>query len=442
MRRAALLLPLLTAATAACTHCGEGGVRPTDASAGGPIDAGRRRDAADAKADVDLGEAGPGFRIYTELPDCDLQVAIDPQAVASKIAWIPCPGKGSSCRQIDMNGWEWDETLQAPPNISYARTSPGGDYLTLAHQVPITQFDIAVYELPQYSPIQVWRTATGKCSVLPIFGRKMGALVQTHPTIATVASGDILSVLANPAFAPLAPAVPALEDIAFESMSDTTLSFDIQPLHEVARMPVGSTNYVYTKGLKLSEPIVVGDDVFAHHEYGIDGWSGLVRVNADGTTTGYRYVAQRHIYSFRADANWALWVETFGDPNYLNFDQPNAELWGAPYTNDPSTLASTAKKIATLPGVLTGVGDPAYSGGYYAIYASLSAQQRTTLYVVRVSDGTVKTLDTNALIGPDATNGYYIGRIASISSTEITGILAKVNLNTGFGFVRLQLGPW
>lgn len=437
MRFALAILPMFVVA---CTHCGEGGSSP-DASIEGGVDAAHDgpRDATDSA----VGEAGAGWRLYTELPDCSLEVATDPPSVASAIQWTPCPGKGASCEQVDTKGWEQDGTSNSLPWINYARASAGREYLTMLHQRPNNRFEATVYRLPQYIPVQDWMIpADVSCTILAACGSKKAVILQTAPSLLRIASGEIVSTLSSPNFGLLNPPVPPKQNAAYVSLSDTTLSFDIQPNHWVARMPVGQTSYATAKGLKLSEPIVVGDDVFAHHEYGISGWNGLARVNADGSTTGYRYASQRHMSGFRADGNWALWLETFGDPNNLNFDQPNAELWGAPYTNDPQTLASTAKKIATLPGVRTGLGDPAYSDGYYAVYASLSDSVQPTLYVVRVSDGTVKTLDINALVGPDPKHGYYVSRIASVSATEITGILSQVLAAPAFGFVRLQLGPW
>lgn len=370
-----------------------------------------------------------------------MEVAVDPAAAASKVRWVSCPGNNSRCTQLDTNGWAQDTTADSVPYITFARGSPRHDYFLLVHKIP-EGFELTTYSTAQFAPAQASRFLEREpfCVVTPVMGPTRGALIQTGPIVGAIAMDRLPAVFLSPQFAPLSPPVPAGQVPAYLVMSDTTFAFDIQPLHQVARLPVGNATYVYTKGIRLADPTVVGDDVYAYNEYGTDGWNRIVRVNADGSTIPYRAVPMRHIQGFRADSSWAVWLETYGDPNFKNFQQPNAELWAAPYTSDPTVLAATAKKIATLPGAA--VHDPVYSDGYYAITSSKSEPDLPTLYVVRVSDGTVQTLNVDALVGPGAQHAYYLSSLASVSQAEVIGILSFVAWSPVFGVARLRLDPW
>lgn len=431
---------ILLLLTAHCSGCSEQSARG-DGGSDGSEDHSVGAKKKDAEPDNTI-DAGPGWRPYTEIPGCDLQVATNLQSPAFSIRWIACPGNGAACLQADTI--DWGQGIEgAPARITFAKASPKQDYFFLAHSVPLPSFQEVIYTLPSFTPVQAWLLSeTGSCDLVKFFGDQKGAMLQILPSVKMFAAGGLPGVFTSPTYAALTPPVQQGQNTAFWSMSDTTVSFDIQPQHSVARLPFGQTNYVRTTTGKLSEPIVVADDVFAHDEYGNNGWDQIVRVNADGSITPFRSAPQRHVTMFRADANRMVWVETFGDSNFQNFDQPNAELWGAPYTNDPTTLGTTAKKIATLPGVRTGWGDARYFSGYYAVVPMLTDNVRSTLYVVRVADGYVKTIDVNALVGPDNVHPYMLARIASVSQTEVIGILSQVNWSPIFGLVKLQLGAW
>ena len=110
-------------------------------------------------------------------------------------------------------------------------------------------------------------------------------------------------------------------------------------------------------------------------------------------------------------------------------------------TNDPSTLATTAKKLADLPGVRTGSPEPRYADGYYAARGGTLPTDKPIVYVVRVSDGVVKKFDMNAIVGPDASKPYFLD-LAGVSETEVIGVLHHVNGAPYFGVARIQLGAW
>lgn len=280
------------------------------------------------------------------------------------------------------------------------------------------------------------------CDAYVLFGPTKGGLLRDSPQVDKLATGPLSSVFVAPTFTPLTPPIGAGDVPGSVEMSDTTLAFSLQMSGRVLRVPVGQASYVSTSAIKVNEPVVVGDDVYAFNIYGTDGWSRVVRVNADGTTTPFRSAAQRHVSGFRAGAGWAAWLETFGDSNPQNLAQPNAELWAAPYTNDPTTLNTNAKKIADVPGVGIAYLGPQYADGYYAVRGSLTGMDFPIVYVVRVSDGVLKKIDVDALVGPDASKPFYFSSLAGVSEREVIGILHHRNGIPSFGVARIQLGPW
>jgi hypothetical protein len=353
------------------------------------------------------------------------------------------------CERIDTSDaatWSQDGTSATNPWFTYVRPSPKHDYLVIVHYRKVPEFGQAfefdLYSVPSYTPVQAWREIEGNvgCSVAPVFGATKGALVRGFPMVDRVATGSMPAVFTGLGFSASTPAIPNDVPSSY-AMSDTTLALGLQPSNRIARLAVGQTNYVISTGDKVREPVVVGDDVFGFSEYGTDGWSTIRRVNGDGTTTLFRAVPQRHMSGFRAGSGWMAWLETYGDPNFQNFDQPKTELWGAPYTNDPTTLATTAKKLADLPGVRTGSPEPRYADGYYAARGGTLPTDQPNLYVVRVSDGAVKKLDINAIVGPDVAQPYYLDP-ADVSETRVLGVLHRVNGPPAIGVAQIQLGPW
>ena len=371
-----------------------------------------------------------------------------PQTAMPAINWIPCPSKNPACLQLDTSNaltWSQDGTSGTNPRFTYARTSPKHDYAVIVHYIKAPDigqaFEVDIYTMPQFAPVQAFlHPESDSCSVLPLFGPTQGAFLQNYPVVDKLATGAMPSVFQSPVFASVNPAIGPGDTPANFVMSDTTIAFDLLPSNRVARLPMGQSTYAITKGVNVREPAVVGDDVFGENEYGTDGWSRILRVNPDGSTTPFRAAPQRHMSAFRAGPTWVAWLETYGDPNWQNFDQPNTELWAAPYTNDPTVLATTAKKIADLPGVRTGFPEPRYSDGFYAARGVLP-NLVPVLYVVRLSDGFVKKLDVDATIGPDGAKPYYLD-LSGVSGTEVFGVLNHLNGIPYFGVARIQLGPW
>lgn len=425
-------------AVAAYTHCGEDAVSPADAGAD-VADAGPRRDSG---ADARLPDAAPGWRIYTELPNCDLQVPIDVQATAPKPKWRACPGGNPVCDQIDPSDW----TPPSPDERKSAwfanvRRAPKADYVSLEYRIEaLNAFEQDVFALPTLDPVQSWLQMDDvSCSVRPYFAPAMGMVVQTLPTAVQrgKAYGAMPAVFTSPPYQVFAPSLPQGEFVGDVGMSDTTVAFDLRPSFSVVRLAAGETTYARTSKQTLLDPVVVGDVVFARHDHGTDGWTRVVRVDKDGSTVPFRAVPMHHINGFRADGGWVVWLERFGSANFQDI-QPTVELWAAPFSSDPTVVAATAKKVATLPGAFA-VPYPAYASGYYAITNEVDAPK---VYVVRLSDGAVQIVDVDQAYGPGLQRAFELTRIVAVSATELWGVIGEVWGPAGRALARIRLGPW
>ena len=58
-----------------------------------------------------------------------------------------------------------------------------------------------------------------------------------------------------------------------------------------------------------------------------------------------------------------------------------------------------------------------------------------------MSDGFVKKLDVDAIVGPDGVKLYSLD-VGGVSATEVIGILDHLNGVPRLGMARIQLGPW
>lgn len=122
------------------------------------------------------------------------------------------------------------------------------------------------------------------------------------------------------------------------------------------------------------------------------------------------------------------WAESYGGANPL---APPAvvDIWSAPYTREPATLAATAQKLATLGAGAAKPVDPVASKGYYA-FGSIPG----TRSVVEASSGKVQTVTVGG--------GYDCWQLTHVTATELWCVEKKLPGPNGTGLIRLQLDPW
>lgn len=130
----------------------------------------------------------------------------------------------------------------------------------------------------------------------------------------------------------------------------------------------------------------VGPDVFW------SDWTNYVRIahaSVDRDTELFLEVTEGgDVLDFRTDGVDMAWLQAYYAPN--GYDYERIEVWSAPYTTDPSTLAP--RKIADLP--MTTPFSAVVGGGYWAYERRISDNpKRYQMVVYRLSDGKIGTLN-------------------------------------------------
>jgi hypothetical protein len=417
----------------ACAQCSSStaGGADSGSDAGGVSDA---HDAStpttDGDADTLLPDAEPGWRYLTELsPSCNIQVPLDPASMMHTLTWIACASQNPACERVDTSTWPG-----GPQRFQDVAVTGDAKWLSLRIRgtVPKT-FDQVLYERASFKPINLWRVSSyGPCGAAAWPGVTTLTISGSMSGMGRfVATGAPPNVASAPMFKPIAPSLP--NQPAELGASDTTIALDLQVTGGIIRFPAGSPTWTTPPQVtRLWSPIVVGDDVFAYHEYGNNNWSQLVRVDANGAVTVMRAVANRHVTKLKIHAGWMFWVELYGDANYLNFAQPKAEVWVAPYTTNPITLAQTAKKLAQVDGVHGETNPGVTFDGFYAVNGDPNGEW---LYVVRASDGVTQSFDLNQIVQP-GTQGVAP---FFVSKDEVWGLAVQ---STSDEIVKIHLNPW
>ncbi len=219
--------------------------------------------------------------------------------------------------------------------------------------------------------------------------------------------------------------------------SATRMAFDVQPGGLIEQWPfdaatlTASTN---TTGAALLLDFLEGDDVYAWSIYGTAGWMQEYRVTADGKVVLFRSKPNTQISGMGSDGTTIVWCESYGSTS-ASQQEPTVELWSAPYTNDPTVLATTAKKVVSLPFTYACSSDPVVFQGYFA---STTLPFKTTV-VIRLSDGAIQQVSSGA--------GWGFANYALVGPTELWSTMNVEDDagNIGFSnvaFARYTLGPW
>lgn len=174
----------------------------------------------------------------------------------------------------------------------------------------------------------------------------------------------------------------------------------------------------------VSEFFIEGEYVYALSTLGNAGWSQEYVIGPKGDVKLLRGLANTHVGGLASDGKSLTWVEVQGDMSLSN-PQKIEEVWNAPLTGDPTQLAGTAKKLATLPSA-TAPNIGVSFNGYYSMWVS------GDIYVVRISDGAF-------IKSPPMPVPYSLFRVFYITATEIW-VMAEHN--SSIQLFRLTLPAW
>jgi hypothetical protein len=178
----------------------------------------------------------------------------------------------------------------------------------------------------------------------------------------------------------------------------------------------------------LINPLVHGDDVFAKSNYGNGGWAEEYFIATDGTAYVFRAKANTQVDNFACDGTNLYWTEGYGGAAGAD-DQPTQEVWSAPYTADPTTLDTTATKLADISTGGTVIYAVAFNG-FYAVSRGFNGAT-----VIRGSDGSKQQM----LPGP----GRQYGTLTYVSANELWAIMANGSGSiSGIAFQRQLLAAW
>jgi hypothetical protein len=227
----------------------------------------------------------------------------------------------------------------------------------------------------------------------------------------------------------IVPDVEVLQDL---NASDST--FAAVAAYQGAIVRIELDGGAITKGSilgdALSTPLVIGDVVLAQsHVANSSGWAREVIVKPDGSVAVFREVANTNVTNFATDGTNLYWQEAHGGASYTSA-QPDGEVWYAPLTTDPTTLASTAKVL--VPTVSNGAPSQAVAfGGFYAVQNVWDGY-----WVVRASDGATKMV-------PATPNRriHYLGYVSSASEIWFVED-GPIAIQSGIALVRVQYGTW
>jgi hypothetical protein len=440
----ARLAPLLVLA-AGCTQC-TGGGSDADAGPDARAETGPAYDAAAEAGDGGVISDWPNWRRLTEIdPTCPQDIPTDPLLALPTVAWIPCSDGRPKCLQVDTTTWN---DGSSPINFSLGFMSEGLTHLILLGRpvVDVTGPDATAES--DVIDVATWKIVTGLRVRLAADWSTYGVCVGD-----IAASKSELEILDEPLTHPgpiqidrrplaqagnVAPSfVPTdlnpwsqlgQSTVVRTSASDTTLALEFQPVSLLGRVDGTSTHVTVTSKIALTFPLVVGSDVYAVDQTGTDGWARIMRVDADGSLTEYRAVPGHRVATPASDGTTMYWTECYGGSDPTSNVQPNVEMWAAPYTNDPTTLAATAQKVATLgTHCVYDQQQLAQNGMFFAISG-------LTNYVWRKSDGKLLSF-TN---GGNRATWYPL----YISQGEYWSIEAVQGGPKGVALTRIQLGPW
>jgi hypothetical protein len=392
----------------------EPGVKPPrpDAEAG--------RDAQDDG--LDAGEAGsdggcphpwPGWITYPGVsqPCSGVYVAGDASVVPT-LSWVACKTGRAACLEMST---PW------PPGGAgdgwFGRVQVGTDMSQQPKRVTLTVFygyggaAEFVYDLGSSQALAGWGY-NGQTTVNLTAASSNAELQLLPSTDVETLGGGTLEQLRSGEHLGVVPAsvLPPGTGLQYDQISDTTYAFGVALVGSVVRTSIGTMDYVVARvpKLNLSMPVVRGDDVFAYVLVGSEAWPQYYRVDPDGGVSLFLSNSQHYLSGLAADGQNLYWMDSYGNTT-MYVDQPNNNLWYAPYSADPTSVAATAHVLAVIPA--QGAQAVAFNGYWAGLAGPIGAGY---IWVVRGSDGAY------ARIAPEP--GRQFASVGYVDANEVWAI--------------------
>ena len=381
----------------------------------------------------------PGWTRTTGLDKCCPADALDDLSKAVPYEWVPCEDGGLGC--LRFNAPTSDISTVAPQvsaRVVRGSTGAASQIFIVRRALNWGGYELSLYDFVTGQPKASWRfgdsphcmggvaAATDDSAMLAL------ALFPTSfaPTAGiVVANGSVAALTQDPLGAPTGLPWNYFNVLyaggrgAFAYLTRIgTCDMHTPRSLTCTKANVGSIAPAILNG--YSEFFIEGEYVYALSTHGNLGWSQEYIVGPNGDVKLLRGIANAHVGALGSDGKNLTWVEVQGDMNLVS-PQKVEEVWTAPLTSDPSQLAKTAKKIATLPKASSPSGGPSFNGYYF-----ISAEQ--SVYIVRTSDGAFITAP--ALPAPYGGYGVFY-----ITSTEVW-VVGEHNSSTQL--FRLTLPAW
>ena len=446
-----LICALLALAVALCvvgtSNCGGNETADAGNEAPPPKDV-QRLDVADAnQVDVSTdapyctpdGGATHDWQGYTRVvaldPCCKIDSADDASASFAAIQWITCKSGRPSCQELNPT-WRSDgiQSYFVGFNVTSDATNTPS-LLELHIFINSATYGQVIAPFQGSNALASWQIGTGCALAATRPSAGVGQSITLAANASAVpffryASGTPQTLTSAPTFTVIpTTTVPANEILQEGTASLSTFAATEAYGGKILRLPMDGGPFA-TGSIPqdaLSVPLIIGNDVIAQsHVANSSGWAREVVVHDDGTTVVLREVVNTNVSDFATDGTNLYWQQTHGGATPGSY-QPQGEIWYAPVTTDPTTLANTAQILASP--ITGGITDNAVAfGGYYAIGDTTSDQG---LWIARASDG--------ALQWVPVTVGHKLSTVGYVSSSEIwfveNGSIAE---QVGLSLVRIQ----
>ena len=306
----------------------------------------------------------PGWTRVSGVEKCCPVDSLTDLTKAVPYEWVPCEDAGPGC--LRFNAPTSDITTFSGPVVAaqIGRGTSGGASQIYISRLRLTgsAYETTTYDVATGQPQAAWRFSDDNphCSagINSTTDDSTMLSISLFPTTFAPTSG---LVVANGKIGSLNQALEAPTGLAWNLLNGlyaggrgafaylagiATCDMHTPGAPKCLKANVGSIAPAILNG--YTEFFIETEYVYALSTHGNLGWSQEYVVGPTGDVKLLRGVANTHVGGLASDGKTLTWVEVQGDMSLTN-PQKIEEVWSAPLTSDPTQLAGSAKKLATLP---------------------------------------------------------------------------------------------